>query len=290
MQIPLDEVYKMWWLLLKLQEEVSFPIMDCLKISSLRIVLIFLLIFSTSCGEKIDHFEITSNLILDFKEEYEDNKTSAPVLKLLIETEDNYECSNYILETRSLAFNKYLRIDVISSTIGNRCLTAFGPATKSLECDEDVQNLILKKNDALDEFMLEITDERVSIHPLSSGFAAFNYNEYYRYPENSFAFLCGTLPEDSVFCKQFEAVLFENIRLEKFTFPSDGKPPYPERSAGHWYDAPASYFKYYNPNDLATAGSLLKSFYNSELIGKSGIGLTIIGWNNTQFRNEKQLN
>ncbi len=251
---------------------------------------ILLLIFIISCGEKVETSEITSNLILYITEEYPDNKISTPVLKVSLETEAYYECANYSLITRSFELNTLLRIDVIGASIGDICLTAFGPATKSLELEEHVERLAIVKNGVVDEYLIEITKEVVLVQPMNSGFSSFNYSEYYRYPENSFAFLCGTLREDSLVCKQFEQILLDNLQVEKFTFPLDGKPPYPESAEGHWYDAPASYFKYQDSNDLATAGSLLKSFYSTELIGKSGIGLTIIGWNNTQFRNDKQLN
>ncbi len=264
--------------------------MGFLEKSGLKFTLIISVIFSFSCDEKFEYSEVTSNLILDIKEEYPDNNISTPVLKLSIETEDDYECVNYTLVTRSLELNKNFRVDVLGSRIGAICLTAFGPATKSLELTERVQNLILTKNGEISEFEIKITEEMVSIYPQNSIFASFNYSEYYRYPENSFAFLCGTLAEDSTVCKEFEQILLDNLPLKEFTFPVNGKPPYPESSAGHWYDAPASYFKYNNPKDLNTAGSLLKSFYSNELIGKSGIGLTIIGWNNAQFRNDKQLN
>ena len=235
-----------------------------------------------SCRDKIETLEVTSNLILDIEEEYPDNKISAPVLKLSIETEDYYECANYTLVTRSLMKNNYLRVNVIGSLLGYVCFDAFGPATISLELTESVQKLILTKNGISDEFMLEITDEWVSIYPLGSGFSAFNYTKYYRYPENSFAFLCGTFPEDSVVCTQFEEILLDNLSLVEFTFPVNGKQPYP--------NAAASYFKYDNPKDLNTAGLLLKSFYNTELLSKEDISLRIIGWNNTRFRNDEQLN
>tara|TARA_Y100001972_G_C7661133_1_gene333496 strand:- start:1000 stop:1770 length:771 start_codon:yes stop_codon:yes gene_type:complete len=256
--------------------------MGFLEKSGLKSAVIISVIFSFSCDEKIKYSEVTSNLILDIKEEYPDNKISTPVLKLSIETEDYYECANYTLVTRGLMKSNSLRVDVVGSFLGYICFDAFGPATKSMELEGSIQKLILSKNGVSDEFIIEITEDMVSIYPLSSIFASFNYSEYYRYPENSFAFLCGTFPEDSVVCTQFEEILLDNLSLVEFTFPVNGKQPYP--------NAPASYFKYQNPNDLATVGALLKSFYNTNLIGKEGLGLTIIGWNNTRFRNDKQLN
>ncbi len=264
--------------------------MGFLEKSGLKFTLITTVIFSFSCDEKFEYPEVTSDLILDIREEYPDNNISTPVLKLSIETEDNYECANYTLVTRDLMKSDYLRVNVIGSILGYVCFDAFGPATKSFELTERVQRLILTKNGETIEFEIKITEEMVSIYPLSSIFGSFNYSEYYRYPENSFAFLCGTLAEDSTVCKEFEQILLDNLPLEEFKFPVNGKPPYPESSAGHWYDAPASYFKYDNSEDLNTAGSLLKSFSNTELSSKKGISLRIIGWNNTQFRNDKQLN
>jgi hypothetical protein len=185
--------------------------------------------------------------------------------------------------------NGHLTINILGTEIGDICLTAIGPATMTLELDESVDRITVSNNGKVDEYLILIEDSSVTTNPVITTFSSFKYSTYFRYPENSFAYLCGTLMEDSTVCDEFEQYLLANLTLKAFEFPSNGKIPYPDSSSGYWFNAPATYFKYQNSNDLVKAGELLNSYYTSELADKEGLGLSIIGWNNTYFRNDRQL-
>lgn len=213
-----------------------------------------------------------------------------PVINLEIVTEDDYPCINYQLVTRTTNNNGNLQIQILGTHIGDICLTAIGPATTSLELEENIQRIVLSDNANVDEYLISISESITTINTVNSDFSTFDYSEYYRYPENSFAVLCGTLIEDSIVCSEFEQMLLNNLSLEEFSFPSTGKTPYPDSSSGYWFNAPAKYYQYQDANDLEKAGSLLNSFYSAELSDKQGLGLSIIGWDNTYFRNDQRLN
>lgn len=244
-----------------------------------------------SCDyEEITYDEISSDLSLNITETHPNDEICRPVMNLEIVTEDDYPCVNYQLVTRTTTKGGNLQIQILGSEIGDICLTAIGPAYTSLELEENIQRIVLTYNGKVDEYLISISESTITTSAVNSNFSAFEYSEYYRYPENSFAFLCGTLIEDSIVCGEFEQILLNNLSLEEFSFPSSGKIPYPASSSGYWFNAPAKYYKYQEANDLEKAGSLLNSFYSSELSDKQGLGLSIVGWNNTYFRNDKRFN
>lgn len=251
---------------------------------------VILYLILTACENEQDIYdEITSDLILSVAETYPNNEITRPTLTLKIETEELYPCINYQIVTQKSVTSDELKIQILGTEIGDLCLTAIGPATTTFELDEGIRKIVLFNNIMEGEHLISISESSVTIDNSISSFSSFTYSSYHRYPENSFAFLCGTLEEDSIVCKEFEQILLNNLSLEEFSFPSIGKKPYPDNSSGYWFNAPAKYYEYKNADDLTKAGELLNTYYSSELSNKEGLGLSIIGWNNTYFRNDQRL-
>ena len=249
-----------------------------------------MLVFISCNDEDVNYDDLTSDLLLKVSETFPNSGASEPVLTFSVETEEQYPCVNYQIISHTSLNNGHLNIDILGTEIGDICLTAIGPATLTFELDESVDIITISNSGKVDEYLISIEESSVTTNPSNTTFSSFEHSTYFRYPENSFAYLCGTLIEDSIVCDEFEQFLLNNLTLEEFEFPSNGKIPYPDSSSGYWFNAPAKYFKYQNSNDLAKAGELLNSYYISVLADKEGIGLSIVGWNNTYYRNDKELN
>jgi hypothetical protein len=259
--------------------------------SKLLIILGLLLTLSSCIDEEVNNYDgLTSNLLLVVNETFLNRGISEPILTFSAETEEHYPCINYQIVSQTTLNNGHLSIDILGTDIGDICFTAFGPATLTFELDESVERITISNNGKEDEYLISIDGSSVTINPSHSNFSSFEYSTYYRFPENSFAYLCGTLVEDSNVCGEFEHFLKSNLTLEEFEFPTNSKIPYPASSDGYWSNSPAKYFKYQNPSDLEKAGELLGNYFTSELSDKEGIGLSIIGWNNTYYRNDQQFN
>lgn len=258
---------------------------------NILLLFIVLQLILTSCtDDEVNYEGISSNLLLDIRETHPNREISEPTLTFFVETEEQYPCYNYQIIAQTSLKNGILNIDILGTNIGDLCLTAFGPAILTFELDESVDRITIANNGKKDTYLISIDESSVEINSSNSTFSSFEYPSYFRFPENSFAFVCGTLIEDSNVCDDFELFLKGNLTLEEFEFPSNGKIPYPQSSDGYWFNAPAKYFKYQDSTDLTKAGELLNSFYTSELADKEGLGLSIIGWNNTYYRNNQQFN
>ncbi|XOV93536.1 MAG: hypothetical protein ACFHWX_02265 [Bacteroidota bacterium] len=254
------------------------------------LIIIGLQLAVISCNDQVKYEEIISDLILNISETFPNNGVSNPELTFEIETAEIYPCVNYQIALHTSLKDGHLRINILGTSIDGICYTALGPATSSFKLDERVERITISIDDKVDEYVMTIDESSVRVTPGTSAFSSFDFSTYFRYPKNSFAFLCGTLVEDSYVCDEFEQFLLGNLSLEKFEFPSEGKVPYPDSSEGHWYDAPAKYFKYKEADDLSKAGELLKAYYTSNLTNKEGLGMSILGWNNTHYRNDQRIN
>lgn len=257
--------------------------------SKILIIIGSLLVLISCNDEEVNYNAVTSDLLLEVSETFPNSGASEPVLTFSVETEDQYSCINYQIVSRTTLNKGHLNIDILGTEIGDICLTAIGPAALSFELDQSVERITVSNNGEVDEYLISIEESSVTTNPINTTFSSFKHSTYFRYPENSLAYLCGTLIEDSAICGEFEQFLLANLTLEEFEFPSNGKIPYPDSSSGYWFNAPAKYFKYQNSNDLAKAGELLNSYYTSELSDKDGLGLSIVGWNNTYYRNDRQF-
>jgi len=106
---------------------------------------------------------------------------------------------------------------------------------------------------------------------------------YWRYPPNSFAYLCGTTIETSWICDDFLDSMLYHVSIIEFEFPDSGEICYPRASQGHYYDMPARYFFYEREADFDSAGAVLKRYTEQVISQYSGVGIHLIGWNNKDY-------
>jgi len=61
-------------------------------------------------------------------------------------------------------------------------------------------------------------EKSICIKNKTQSFTSPEYKLYWRYPKNSFAYLCGTMVQDSCICDAFIDSLKQIIKIEPFSF------------------------------------------------------------------------
>lgn len=226
---------------------------------------------------------IEGNLSFNISESYVDyNKAGLPVIFFSLKTEKIYGCFNYQIITDITSSGDNVDVNILGIEATNICLTALGPASSRTEIDlpDGSYNLKIHSADFSDSYNLSVTDKSINIDGNNHTGTKPLHRINWRYPKNSFAYMCGTLTQDSSICNDFLDTLESKIDLQEFTFPDSGKIPYPAGSAGHYYDMPAKYFYYQSELEFNKIESILRDYKEKYLSNKMGYGISIINWVN----------
>jgi hypothetical protein len=229
---------------------------------------------------------IEGNIIFSIKEGYETyTSISEPRVMLSMATEKIYHCCNWSIISEITVMSNIILIDLLGIYVPELCLRAFGPATSTsfLPIPNGEYSLRFMYMNHIDRYMLTVTDSFVRITEEVSSFTEPEFTLFWRYPPNSFAYLCGTTTETSWICEDFLHTLIQEIDLEEFQFPDSGEIPYPLSSDGHYYDMPAKYFLYETDEDFEKAGDILQSYTETIIADYSGVGISLINWKNKEY-------
>ncbi len=231
---------------------------------------------------------IEGNINFKLMEGYEDDMQTVPQIYLKMRTEKIYPCCNYPIESSLKIYGNKVNIQFFGIYIPEICLTALGPATSSirLNIQSGRYNLYFKNVLSLDIYEVTVADASISIRqgdPDLNSFTNPDYELYWRYPMNSFVYMCGTTTENAWMCTDFLDTLKQEINLQEFNFPDYGQKCYPDSSTGHYYDMPAKYFYYENEEDFDKAGLILESYTQKKIIPNMGIGLSLRSWKNKKY-------
>lgn len=250
----------------------------------------FLIIFGSceylSSDPDYKMLPIDGKLKFNISESYADyNKAGLPVIYFNLKTEKIYGCLNYEIITDITTSNRNVDVNILGIREPNICLTALGPAASStpIELPDGTYNLNIHSADFSNTYNISVNDKSINIDGTSFTETEPAHRINWRYPKNSFAYLCGTLTQDSSIYNDFLDTLKSKIDLQEFTFPDSGNIPYPTRSAGHYNDMPARYFYYKNEIDFNKIGDILKSYKEKYLKDKTGYGIQVINWLNKYF-------
>lgn len=229
-----------------------------------------------------EYLKVEGKIDFEVTEFHLSSDTSAPPeIYLTLRTEKIYPCVNYLIKT-NLDDSKtdLIDVDLLGIQTPEICLTALGPATTSLKLKvgEGDYNLRIHSKNFNVIYKLKIDskaiiilgDETLNVKPVT--------NIFWRFPEKSFVYLCGTTVSDKYTCDNFLDTLRSKIALTEFHFPAGGKLPYPTSSSGYYLNMPARYFYYKNEEDFERAGKIMKNYYSKYLKNKQGIGLSISNW------------
>ncbi|MBL1212668.1 MAG: hypothetical protein HND52_04790 [Ignavibacteriae bacterium] len=249
------------------------------------------IVISASCDLlESDETKVTAlDSKVEFKifESYETlNKVEEPKVYIEMKTEKIYGCFNFsILTEQSISSNK-IDIQILGIYKPGVCLTALGPASRRIRLGSlsGVYEITIRNNQFNDKYNLLITDSLI----ISDGKDTDNTKSLtsflHRYPQNSFAYLFGSLDSLKYFREEFIDTLSTVINIEEFFFSEFASIPYLESSQGHQYDAPAKYFNYESEEDFNRIEGVMKSFIEKQSPENSSYSISIINWKNQKIR------
>ncbi len=208
-----------------------------------------------------------------------------PRIILEMRTEKIYGCCNNRIVSEINRSGSYISINLKGILFPEICLTAMGPAVSLdfLDLPEGVYSLNFLEWSSPDRHTLIVRNDAIEVKPGLSHFTAPDCIVFWRYPENSFAYYCGTMIETAWICDEFLVRLSDEINLEEFRFPDYGEIPYARSSQGHYYDAAARFFRYQTEEDFNSAGEILAAYSREFSSEWEGIGLSLRNWKNRHF-------
>ncbi len=224
------------------------------------------------------------NFEINFAEGFTDNQTpEIPKIFMNMETEVDFNCSNYLIVTQNSFQNSLVGINFVTIDLpGGVCLTSIGPATTRIpfNVSPGAYSVSVFFEDVEDKYNLVVTDSSLIAESVETYFTKLDFNKYWRRPVNSFVYLCGTTSRTDWIYDDFIDTLKSKVEITKFFFPQDGVKPYAISTSGHEINHPARYFKYDNDADFDSMGLILE-IYSTEVIGNlNGIGLSLRNWKN----------
>jgi|GEM_PF-795935 len=225
---------------------------------------------------------IDTDVILWPQETYTE-ENQVPVLQLNFQTTKIYPCINFGIALTQEVDENTLIIRFDSIIRHQICLTAIGPASGGIPIAENIQQLVLVNGDEIDRYDLFISSEKVSLTPSDTSFTQIEANTWFRYPENSFAFICGTNTDNIQHCSDFYSILIDSLDVKPFNFQGKGVIPYPVSSSGHWNDNSTQFFTYADIEEFKKAGALLEAYTQDNIIPNSGVTLQLLNWKNQHY-------
>ncbi len=197
---------------------------------------------------------IEDKIILAISEEYSaPDRIEEPTPALIMKTERIYGCLNYHIDHQFVRIGSELRLNISNVR-------------------QDI-----------DRYSLHMTDSSISLVPSNTNVSTTRSELVWRYPRLSFAYYSGTMTGDEWLSQAFDDTLNKYLALERILVPPIGRWPYPLTSMGHYYDAPARFYRYTSEADYDTAGALLKAFSKSLLKDKPGAGFSLVNWRNKYY-------
>ncbi|WP_269235724.1 hypothetical protein [Flavobacterium flavigenum] len=263
-----------------------------MKKITLLILIGFMINACSSDDNKIDNSDYreyitkTSNVpAINFmpEEVYPTDFSQSPVLKLKLITEEEFPCINFGISTTQFAKGNELivRLDKIAEP--NGCFTAIGPAISYIDLPENTNKITFINGDKIDQYSIEINDQKIAITSLEKHFTTSLYNKTFRIPTNSFAYLCGTNKDNTQIYNDFYALIKQNPDFTEFEFEGEGRIPYPETTSGNWVNHPSKFFKYSNAQEFSKLAAILNNYAAKNIKKNDGVSISIYGWNNIKF-------
>ncbi|MDH4222082.1 MAG: hypothetical protein OEV55_00935 [candidate division Zixibacteria bacterium] len=232
---------------------------------------------------------LEGKIIFSIKEWYKDYESPIePDIFLKMRTEKIYGCCNYSIETRISEFGNNVSIVILGVYKPSGCYTALGPAKYEsfLNLPEGKYRLNFYYKGSVDRYEVEISNSRIEIDQKSFGFTQCEFPLVWRYPPNSFVYLCGATSETQWICDDFYDTLMSKVHLREFEFPDTGKILYPTTTCYYQFNMPAKYFIYKNEDDFDKAGEVLSQYYQDYqdvIVYYFRGGISLINWKYEEY-------
>lgn len=269
-----------------------------LKTNVMKKLLIFTLIGITFLGCNSDNDEVLNdsdyaeyiiessiNSEINFMAEeiYTTNEIQEPVLKLKLITSEIFPCFNYGLSTTEFINGNELIVRFEQIIQPELCLTAFGPAISYIELPQNTNQVTFINGSVIDKYSIDINEQKVSITLIKNNFTSSLYDKTFRFPENSFAYVCGTNTNNTNIYKDFSAIIEQNPDFVEFEFEGEGRIPYPETTDGNWVNHASKYYKYTDSVEFNSLADIMNDYSSQNIDENSGVTISIYSWNNIKF-------
>lgn len=255
--------------------------------TSLLSFLFIALCFFTECSEGPSaRAPIDNDIIFKFVEGYRDSTGECePEIMLYMETDRWYGCCNYSIESEISLLGNEITIKLLGIYMPGVCLTAFGPASSRefFSLPDGIYLINFIHGFSMDKYVLNVSDSCLEIFNRVVTFTRPEFYAYWRYPPNSFVYLCGTKTETSWICQDFLNTLLGEVNLQEFFFLDYGEICYPRSSMGHYYDMPARYFLYESDENFDRAGEVLEAYTHAVIDQYSGVGISLWNWKHEEY-------
>jgi hypothetical protein len=254
------------------------------------ILLTLITIICLSCNKDDSEYSqfmnsnsIQSNVEFQIIENYSTyGAIQPPTLKLRLKTVDQFGCSNYSITTTEFNNGNELIIRFEEIFKPTFCLTSIGPAETVINLTDNISKLVFLNSDNVDIYSITINSQEVEISEIENNFTNLLSDKTFRYPEKSFAFVCGTNTDNTYIYNDFLNLLVNNQTLTEIQFDNTGRIPFTQSSSGHWVNHESRYFKYKNTSDFEDLGQVLSDFTTQNIIPDSGVTIRLTSWDNRQ--------
>lgn len=264
-----------------------------LKISAVGVLLIL-----TGCNDLISEegdprekdrlILIEEGISFTVKETHDQSdKVNAPVepyVQLEIITKDIFNCLGYRIVSDLSRNQSNIHVDIEGvKEPGGLCPAALGPAANAfaLDLSPGEYELIFEYNGTTYPFQLTVSDSSLQVSNETSSFVTSDIETFWRYPEQSFAFLCQSTSDTRWMCEDYEQILNDSLEVSSFTFPDHGTKPYP--TTDDHYNI-TTYYHYSEEPVFLKAGQMLEAYADSVVSQEEGAYLSVINWKNQGFR------
>ncbi|WP_027078035.1 hypothetical protein [Maribacter antarcticus] len=217
------------------------------------------------------------------EEIYTTNETQEPVLKLKLITSEIFPCINYGLSTTEFINGNELIVRFNQIIEPELCLTAIGPATSYIELPQNTNKVTFINGSIIDKYSIEINEQKISITLIENNFTTSLHDKTFIFPENSFAYVCGTNTDNTNIYTDFSAIIEQNPDFIEFEFEGEGRIPYPETTYGNWVNHPSKYYKYTDSAEFNNLANTMNAYSSANIIENSGVTISIYSWNNIKF-------
>lgn len=181
------------------KKEEKINMLSKMKTYTLLLFTAFLFVFlSCDIFNSNELRPIEGNIIFSIQEGYPNpDSISEPSIMLLMVTEKTYPCYNWSIISEITVQDNKILIDVLGIYVPEICLTALGPATSTsfLDISEGKYLLYFSYREVMDRYVLTVTDSSIEITGDASQFTKPKCKLFWRYPPNSFVYLCKTTTE-----------------------------------------------------------------------------------------------
>jgi len=202
-----------------------------------------------------------------------------PKLKIKFVTTKIFSCFDYsLISTNFIKGNSFI-IRFEKAVRPRYCSAAFGPAKSMIDLPENINQLVIINGNNIDIYDININKELISISSKKNKFTNCLYPQTFRYPKNTFVYICKNNLVNEYIYNDFLKILRDNHLFTEHYFEGDGRIPYPDRSTGHWSNYPSRFFRYKNESDFEKAKKLLDDFAKKNKEAK----ILLKNWKNRKY-------